>query len=144
VAEELDRARALTFAAALLSDVRPEDLDPALADGPTEAERLLATAVAQGVVERGARGLQRVGVLGRSRTPLDLTLRELYALAAICSQVEPWLRLEAMRGKTLRDVLDREDVPPRVKENVAWLMSWAGWIDAPEARLRLTEDDCGD
>jgi hypothetical protein len=142
--EELDRARALTFAAALLSDVPAEEIDPGLRDGPTEAERLLATAVARGVVESGARALARAGVLGRQRTPFDLTLRELHALAAICSQVEPWLRLEVMRGKTLRDVLDREDVSPRIKENVACLMSWAGWIDAPEARFRLTEDGCDD
>jgi hypothetical protein len=142
--DEVDRDRALTFAVALLSDVPPERVDPALADGPTEAERLLATAVARGIVERGARALARTGVLDRRRTPFDLTLRELHALAAICSQVQPWLRLEVMRGRTLRDVRDREDVPPRIKENVAFLMSWAGWIDAPEARLRLTEDDCGD
>jgi len=144
VSDEVDRARALTFAAALLSDLPAEQVDPALTDGPTEAERLLATAVARGVVEHGARALTRTGDLDRVRTPFDLTLRELYALAAICSQVEPWLRLEAMRGKTLQDVLEREDVPPRIKENVAFLMSWAGWISAPDARFRLTEDDCGD
>jgi hypothetical protein len=100
--------------------------------------------VARGVLEGGARALVRAGVLDRARTPVDLTLRELYALAAICSQVEPWLRLEAMRGKTLRDVLEREDVPPRVKENVAFLMNWAGWLSAPDARFRLVEDDCDD
>jgi hypothetical protein len=144
VNDEVDRARALTFAAALLSDLPAEQVDPALTDGPTESERLIATAVARGVVERGARALARTGDLDRARTPLDLTLRELHALAAISSQVEPWLRLEAMRGKTLRDVLEREDVPPRIKENVAFLMSWAGWISTPDARFRLTEDDCGD
>jgi hypothetical protein len=144
VSDEVDRARALTFAAALLSDLPAEQVDPALTDGPAEAERLLATAVARGVVERGARALARAGVVDCARTPFDLTLRELHALAAICSQVEPWLRLEAMRGKTLQDVLEREDVPPRIKENVAFLMSWAGWISAPDARFRLTEDDCGD
>ena len=144
MSDEVDRARALTFAAALLSDLPPEQVDPALTDGPTEAERLLATVVARGVVEGGARALARRGVLDRARTPFDLTLRELYALAAICSQVEPWLRLEAMRGKTLRDVLEREDVPPRVKENVAFLMNWAGWLSAPDARFRLVEDDCDD
>jgi hypothetical protein len=144
VSDEVDRARALTFAAALLSDLPAEQVDPALTDGPTEAERLLATAVARGIVERGARALARTGVVDRARTPFDLTLRELHALAAICSQVEPWLRLEAMRGKTLRDVLEREDVAPRIKGNVAFLMSWAGWISAPDARFRLTEDDCGD
>jgi hypothetical protein len=48
-----------------------------------------------------------------------------------------------MRGKTLRDVFEREDVPPRVKENVAFLMNWAGWLSAPDARFRL-EDDCDD
>jgi hypothetical protein len=137
---EVDRARALTFAAALLLDAPPELVDPALSDGPTEAERLLATAVARSFVENGARVLARTGVLDRQRTPFDLTLRELHALAAICSQVQPWLGLEAMRGKTLRDVLDREDVPPRIKENVAFLMAWADWIDAPEARFRLEDE----
>jgi hypothetical protein len=139
---EVDRARALTFAAALLSDLPAEQVDPSLADGPTEAERLLATAVAKSVVERGAQALARADVPGYGivRTPFDLSLRELYALAAICSQVDWWLRLPDMQGKSLRDLLEREDVPERVKENVAHLMNWAGWIDAPNARFRLTED----
>jgi hypothetical protein len=61
VPDEVDRARALTFAAAMLSDLPPEQIDPALTDGPTEAERLIATAVARGVVEHGARALTRTG-----------------------------------------------------------------------------------
>lgn len=55
MSDEVDRARALTFAAALLSNLPPEQVDPALTDGPTEAERLLATVVTRGVVEGGAR-----------------------------------------------------------------------------------------
>jgi hypothetical protein len=86
VSDEVDRAGALTFATALLSDLPPEQVDPALTDGPTEAERLLATVVARGVLEGGARALVRAGVLDRARTPVDLTLRELYALAAVCSR----------------------------------------------------------
>jgi hypothetical protein len=42
--------------------------------------------VARGVLEGGARALVRAGVLDRARTPVDLTLRELYALAAVCSR----------------------------------------------------------
>jgi hypothetical protein len=47
-----------------------------------------------------------------------------------------------VRGKTLQDVLEREDVPSRIKENVAFLMNWAGWLSAPDARFRLAGDDC--
>jgi hypothetical protein len=144
MSDEVDPARALTFAVALMGDLPAERIDPALTDGPTEAERLLATTLVRNVVEGGARALAKTGDLPQQRGPFDLTLRELYALAVICNQVEPWLRLEAMRGKTLRDVLEREDVPPRIKENVAYMMSWAGWLSAPDARFRLAEDDCGD
>jgi hypothetical protein len=135
VAEELDQRRVALFALAVMSGVRPEDLDPALADGPTTAERLFIASRAEAV----AQNWQEAGVLGRPRTVLDLTSRELLALAMIHQQVRSWLR--KTDDRPLSDVL--KVVPPRVAENVAYLMNWAGWADLPGARFRL-EDDCDD
>jgi hypothetical protein len=134
MSEEVDRDRALGFAAALALGVMPEEIHPSLADGPTAAEQLLAARTIDGTV----RTLQRSGVLDRPRTPLDLTPQELEALAAIHGQVRPWLLKDDRRP--LSDVL--KVMPLRVAENVAFLLNRAGWADLPSARFRPKEDEC--
>jgi hypothetical protein len=116
------------------------DRDPAeVVPDATPGEMLLAAQMAENVARDAVEMFTNAGVLGRPRTPLDLTPRELAALAAIYQQVEPWLR--KVDERPLSDVL--KVVPPRVAENIAFMLNWAGWFDMPNARFRL-EDDCDD
>jgi hypothetical protein len=132
----LEVARRLAELRVLAPDRDPTELVPDATQGEVLLARQMAENVARGAVEL----LQDAHLLGRPRTVLDMTPRELMALAAIYEQVRPWLR--KVDDRPLSDVL--KVVPPRIAENVAALTHWAGWFDLPSARLRLTEDDCGD
>ena len=77
MADEVDRDRALGFAAALAFGVAPEQVHPALADGPTAAERLLAAATVEGVV----RTLRRAGIVEDApRSVMDMIPSEVHRL----------------------------------------------------------------
>lgn len=115
------------------------DRDPTeVVPDATPGEVLLAAQMAENVANDAVEMLTNAGLLGRPRTPLDLTSRELMALAAIYEQVRPWLR--KVDERPLSDVL--KVVPPRIAENVAFITNWAGWFNLPRARFRPQQDDC--
>jgi hypothetical protein len=123
VSDEVDQDRALGFAAALAFGVPPEEIHPSLADGPTAAERLLASAT----VESAVRTLRRSGVLGTtpaSRSVMDVTPSEVHrlgrkvdALRALRSYLPQW-QDPAPLGELLRqvDADRRADVLARLRQ----------------------------
>ena len=84
MSDELDRGRVLRFAAAAMLGARPEELDPALADGPTEGERLFLVGMAENITKNW----QDTGLLTRPRSVLDVTPSEAHRLWRRCAALE--------------------------------------------------------
>jgi hypothetical protein len=107
VTDEVDPRRVEVFAGAAMLGVRPEVLDPATADGPTELERLHAVAAILGVV----RQLRESGFVEEApRQVLDVTPSEIHrlgrkidALRALRTDA-PWWRDPQPLGDMLRTV----------------------------------------
>jgi len=103
----------------LMPERDPRDLFPDV----TEGELLLAQHMAENVARTAGELFAEAGVVRRPRGVLDLTPRELYALAFVYSQlvpVPPW-----HQGKRLGDLL--KVIGDRERGNVLWLLDWAGF-----------------
>jgi len=104
-----------------LPDRDPRDLVP----DATEGEIMLAQHRAQSVAVGTVDLLTDAGLLRPPRGVLDLTVRQLYGLAFVYSQLLPLATHPTYATKRLSDLL--KVVGDRERGNVIWLLDWAGF-----------------
>jgi hypothetical protein len=106
----------------------PADRADALLDA-TDSERALASRV---LVAEAAEILADAGILRPQHTVLDLSLRQVQALAAVLGKLAGWWPQPALEGRPLGDVL--KVVPAEDTAFVVGLLVWGGWIrETPSA-----------
>jgi hypothetical protein len=136
VSEELDQHRVMAFAAAAMLGARPEELDPALADGPTSVERLFLVGMAENIT----RNWQDTGMLPRRPHVLDAGIGDCMRMA---HQAHAYLRAFELLWGWWRPKMPGHDrtlgamlkvIPADVTERIVAHLRDAG----------LLEDDRGD
>jgi hypothetical protein len=127
VADDQQQLRPDVVAALTRPARLPADQADALLDA-NQAERAVASRV---LLAEAAEVLAEAGILRPQHTVLDLSLRQVQALAAVLGKLASWWPQPALEQRPLGDVL--KVIPGQDAAFVVDLLTWGGWLREREA-----------